>query len=302
VLPPPHTDPALKGAGRAPDSQHMADEWTRPDDDGSAEGGASARPFDRQALQATLADAVRTASDAGGMDNPPNKPLRGPTTGAPVVPGPSDTEPVLPPRPQPGRSVNPFSRGGSAPEAAPATAAPPAPAARRPPSLLGGGTPTSVGGTSVGGTSVGGSPGAGLSGTGNLGAGSAVPGSGLSGSSLGSPGGAGQSGLRSPSPAKLGPMNLSGDSRVGGDLAAGRSTSALAPAPAAAEQPTIALRRRQPAESAPSARSAEPSAPAAPAQTAPAPPPPRTISIEGWTPGDDDILPRRVLKRSFRRR
>ncbi len=292
MLAPPHTDPALKGAGGAPDSEHMADEWTRPDDDGSTEGGASMRPFDRQALQATLADALRTASDTDVMDNPPNKPLRGPTPGGPVIAGPSEAEPVVPPRPQPGRSVNPFSRGGSAPEAAPSAAAPPAPAGRRAPSLLGGGAPTSVGGSS----------GAGLSGTGSLGAGNAVSGSSLSGSSLGAPGGAGQSGLRSPSPAKLGPLNLSGDSRVGGDLAAGRSTSALAPAPAAAEQPTIALRRRQPAQPAPSARAAEPSAPASPAQTAQAAPPPRTISIEGWTPGDDDILPRRVLKRSFRRR
>jgi hypothetical protein len=260
------------------------------------------RPFDRQALQATLADAVRTASDAEVMDNPPNKPLRGPTPGAPVLSEPSDTEPVLPPRPQSSRSVNPFSRGGSASDAAPSVAAPPAPARRSTPSLLGGGAPTSVAG----------SPGAGLSGTGNLGAGSAisgnavsgsaVSGSSLSGSGLGSPGGAGQSGLRNPGPAKLGPVNLSGDSRMGGDLAAGRSTSALAPAPEPVEQPTIALRRRQPVESAPSARATETSASASQPQTAQAAPPPRTVSIEGWTPGDDDILPRRVLKRSFRRR
>ena len=83
MLPPFHPHPALKGTGWPPDSEHMADEWTRPDDDGSTEGGASMRPFDRQALQATLADAVRTASDAEVMDNPPNKPLRGPTAGAP---------------------------------------------------------------------------------------------------------------------------------------------------------------------------------------------------------------------------
>jgi hypothetical protein len=265
----------------------MADEWTRPDDDASAERGASTRPFDRQALQATLADAVRTASDATAMDNPPNKPLRGPTAGTPVLSEPSDAGPALAPRPQPSRSVNPFSRGGSPPDATPSAAAPPAPAGKRAPSLLGGGAPTSLGG----------SPAAGLSGTAGLGAGN-----GLSGSSLGSPAGAAPSGLRSPSPANLGPINFSGDSRVGGDLAAGRSTSALAPAPASEEQATISLRRRQPAAPAPSGRSAEPEAPASPAQTAPAPPPPRTVSIEGWTPGDDDILPKRVMKRSLRRR
>ena len=81
MLPPFHPHPALKGTGWPPDSEHMADEWTRPDDDGSSDEGASMRPFDRQALQATLADAVRTASDAEVMDNPPNKPLRGPTAG-----------------------------------------------------------------------------------------------------------------------------------------------------------------------------------------------------------------------------
>jgi hypothetical protein len=92
---------------------------------------------------------------------------------------------------------------------------------------------------------------------------------------------------------------LSGDNRVSGDLGSGRSAAALAPAPA--EQATIALRRRQPAEPAPSARAAENAASAAPAQPASAPAR-AAVSIEGWTPTDDDILPRRVVKRSFRRR
>jgi len=284
----------------------MAEAWTKPDDDAGKDGGVPPRPFDRQALQATLADAVRIASDTQTVDAPPNKPLRGPSASAPVITGPAEEapEPVLPPRPQP-RSVNPFSRGGpdgaaaapaapSVPAPAPAVPAPapavPAPGAqavpapKRPASLLGGGAPTSVGS----------SQGSGLSSSGGLGSGN-----GLSGGGLSSPGAAGSAGLRGVGSGSLGPINFSGDNRVTGDLGGGRSSAALAPAPA--EQPTIALRRRQPAEVAPSARSGDNSPSATPAAAPPAPPR-AAMSIEGWTPTDDDILPRRVMKRSFRRR
>jgi hypothetical protein len=242
----------------------MAEAWSRPDDDGSKDGGTPPRPFDRQALQATLADAVRNVADADTMDTPPNKPLRGPGSTSPVVsePVPEERQPVLAPRPQPARSVNPFSRGGSAPDAAAPAPAVAAPAPKRPASLLGGGTPSSVASNQ----------GSGLGSSSGLGA------SGLSGGGLASPVPAGSGGLRSPG--GLGPMNFSGDNRVTGDLGGGRSASALAPVEA--DQPTIPLRRRQPAQ-------------------APAPARP-TVSIEGWTPTDDDILPRRVVKRSFRRR
>jgi len=269
----------------------MAEPWTRPDDDSS---GGGSRPFDRQALQATLADAVRTASDADAMDTPGNRPLRGPTPSGSAAAPADDAAPasaVLAPRPQPARSVNPFSRGSSEPDpAAPAAAqaAQPAPTPKRPASLLGGGAPASVGSSGLGSSPGLGSPSP-LS----------APGA-LSAAGLGSTSGAGSSGLRTPSPGSLGPISFGADSRVTGDLSAGRSTAALAPAPA--EQPTIALRRRQPAETAPSARSTEEKPSAAPAQSAPAAPARAAVSIEGWTPGDDDILPRRVVKRSFRRR
>jgi len=270
----------------------MADPWTRPDDDSS---GGEARPFDRQALQATLADAVRTASDSDAMEAASNRPLRGPVqSGSAAAPADdaAPASPVPPPRPQPARSVNPFSRGSSEADAAP-TAAPQAaqtaPSPKRPASLLGGGAPASVGSSGLGSSSGLGTPSP-LS----------APGA-LSAAGLGSSSGAASSGLRSPSPGSLSPIGLGADSRVTGDLSAGRSTAALAPAPA--EQPTIALRRRQPAETAPSARATEEKASAAPAQPAAAPAPARAaVSIEGWTPGDDDILPRRVVKRSFRRR
>jgi hypothetical protein len=277
----------------------MAEAWTGPDNDASKDGGVSARPFDRQALQATLADAVRTASDVEKMDTPPNKPLRGPTPSSPVISGSAEAagEPVLPPQPQPqpqpqpARSVNPFSRGASASEGTAATApasapapAPAIPAPKRPASLLGGGTPTSVGS----------SQGAGLGSSGGLGSGG-----GLSGGGLGAPGAAGSAGLRGVGSGNLGPINFSGDNRGSGDLGGGRSAAALAPAPA--EQPTIALRRRQPAEAAPSARSGQNNPSATPAPAAPPAPPRAAVSIEGWSPTDDDILPRRVMKRSLRR-
>jgi len=243
----------------------MADQMTTP----SSEDGAASptRPFDRQALQATLADAVRIAAADGDVEEAPaRKPLAGPSPQDAIgtVPAPPDGKPRHPAS----RGPNPFSRPGQT-SATPAAPAAPAPV-RPSPSLLGGGAPTGVG----------------------TGQGGAL-------NSLTTAGTGGMGGLRSTTPDNLGPINFSGDSRPSGDLNAGRSVSGLAPTPV--DRPTIPLRRRAPAETSHSARSPETAAPAAPAPTSPAAHQLRSaVPVEAWMPGDDDILPRRVAKRPFR--
>jgi hypothetical protein len=234
----------------------MADPWTTQD------GARPPKPFDRRALQATLADAVRTADPdveapdgaalpaaALGAPRPAASPgsttntfspgstdssagaARLPSTGGAPVP-PSLPVDAVQPRSAPPRSVNPFGK----PPAAPAETG----------SLLGGGLGGSV------------RPPAG-------------------GGSLGAPGGLG--GLR-PSGSDAGSINL--------------NPTVSTPT----DRPVIPLRR-------PTPRPADqPADAASPAATPAAPPPaPRSnnITIEGWNPTDDDILPRGGAKRkSFR--
>jgi hypothetical protein len=243
----------------------MADQRTTPSNEDSKANPT--RPFDRQALQATLADAVRiAAADSDPGDAPPGKPLRSPSPQDLIGTGPAASDGR--PRPAAPRPPNPFSRPVAAPPA-PAAAAPAVPTPVRPaPSMLGGGTPTGVGTGQGGGIN-----------------------------SLTSAGPPGMGGLRSTSPDNLGPINFSGDNRPPGELNGGRTVSGLAPTPT--DGPTIPLRRRQPAETSHSAKTTEAQAPT-PAP-APASHPIRSAApIDAWMPGDDDILPRRVVKRSFR--
>ncbi len=248
----------------------MADQRTTPPNEDT---GPNPRPFDRQALQATLADAVRiAASDSDPEEAPQSKPPRSPSPQDLMGSGPAAANGR--PRPAAPRAPNPFSR----PPAAPAAAAPAAPVVPTPvrpsPSMLGGGTPTGVG------TGQGGGIG-----------------------SLTTPATGGLGGLRSTTPDNLGPINFSGDNRPPGDLNAGRTVSGLAPTPTPTDRPTIPLRRRLPAETSHSARTTDANAPATPAPTPPVAHTARTAPpIDAWMPGDDDILPRRVVKRSFRRR
>jgi hypothetical protein len=244
----------------------MADQRTTPA--GEDNGGAPTRPFDRQALQATLADAVRIATTDSDSDEAPTpKPVRTPSPQDAIGSGPAPVDGR--PRPPTPRPPNPFGR--TAPAAPAPAAAPAAPAPVRPsPSLLGGGTPTGVG-TGQGGSSL---------------------------NPLTAPSSGGLGGLRSTTPDNLGPINFSGD-RPPGDLNAGRTVSGLAPTPT--NGPTIPLRRRAAAETSHSARSTEAAAPTAPAPAPQAAHPARTlVPVDAWMPGDDDILPRRQVKKSFR--
>jgi hypothetical protein len=236
----------LKVAGSRPEKHRMADPWITQD------GNRPPKPFDRRALQATLADAVRTTdSDVEGSPDAAAAASAAPLAPQPAAapastvntfsPGSADASGVqapagLPvdsvqPRSAPPRSVNPFGKGQAPAESG---------------SLLGGG----------------------------LGGGTRP----AAGASLGAP--AGLTGLRPPG-SDAGSINL--------------NPTVATPV----DRPVIPLRRPTPRPTdTPSDATAQ-----APAATPAGPPPvPRnSVTIEGWNPTDDDILPRGGAKRkSFR--
>jgi hypothetical protein len=231
----------------------MADPWMTQD------GARPPKPFDRRALQATLADAVRTADDVDAPD------------GAAPVPAPSLGAPQ--PAASPGSTVNTFSPGSADPSPSdrPAASTPPVPAGLPVDSVQ----PRSAPPRSVnpfGRASAPAEPGSLLGG--GLGGGVQPATSGSLGAAPG------LTGLRPPTP-DAGSVNL--------------NPTVSTPT----ERPVIPLRRPTPRP----ADQASDAAASAPAATPAGPPPaPRnSITIEGWNPTDDDILPKGGGKRkSFR--
>jgi hypothetical protein len=249
------------------------------------------RPFDRHALQASLADAVRLAQEAAqeaGSDavttgdaqvtpttprpaTPVDAPPRAPSAFS--RPGTVEGAPAEPPPP---RATSPLS-GVGRPVAPTAPSDPSAP--RPPPKILGGlsggigagirpdtGDQPTVN-RRLGGNGLGSSSGR-LGPSNGLGAGNLGPTSGLGSGVI------------------LGPASGLGGSSLGAD----RTTSDLAPS--VTERPTIPIRRPKPAED----RQAQepPATPPAPPQgpAAGGPPVPRMAApIAPWSPSDDDILP-----------
>ncbi len=286
----------------------MAEPWTSGA--GPQDSDQPFRPFDRRALEDTLADALRDVGADGpaaegrtfGTAGPaqpdafPERLPRSPSSG-PVSP-PSGSLGDLPLRRPPGSDPHsPPTAGGALPGPAPrpsepSPAARPAPmtapsSAARPaprPSLLGSGL---IGAPGTG--ALGGGPGIAAGAPARRGAGD--PPSGPLG------GAAGPAALRPPEPATVTPLRppsqLQGLSRPGdlggARLGSGLSTSGYAPSPAspaAGEQPTIPLRRPKRADpgadigARPAPASAEP--PAAPAGKAPAKgPAPTPIAATG---------------------
>lgn len=304
--------------------RHMAEPWTSPE---TGEGGQPFRPFDRQALQATLADALRDAEVADGLAADPD--------GAGTVPapsasaGPAMTAPGVPAGPAMAAPPGAGRPPGGAPRAAiPGLPAPgpaePAPATSglRPPNPFGRPTPgaPTAGAQAPGGPTPGGPAGL-VSGGGFVGGGGVaprppqaapqpmaapIPGGRVGPSMLPSqyggispadaaPGGSGPRPLGAPAGvAGLGGP-ISGLARPG-ELGGNRMVSGLSPAAPVAPAPTIPLRRpSRPEAPAPEAK-------AAPAPPAPAPPQPRPMEpIAAWSPADDDILPGGAAKRRSRR-
>lgn len=233
----------------------MADPWMTQD------GARPPKPFDRRALQATLADAVRTTDPDVEAPAP---------DAATAVPAASLGAPR--PAASPGSAVNTFSPGSadSSVSADPAASAAPVPAGlpvdsvqprSAPPRSVnpfGKPTPPAESGSLLGG---------------GLGGSVRPP----TGGGLGAP--PGLTGLRPPG-SDSGSVNL--------------NPSASTPT----ERATIPLRRPtpRPVDQPSDATPAPAAAPAGP------PPAPRnSITIEGWNPTDDDILPRGGAKRkSFR--
>ena len=254
------------------DKPHMAEAWEPP----AGDSGATNRPFDRQALQATLADALRDAelSDGGddGAPAPQAPPVAPPAAAAPPAappaPGPQPPVPAppaaaAPPVPAPsGPKVNPFAPKpapvpGPAPAGAPAPgAAPrPAPGPRTGPSILSGGISNAISQMTA---------------------------------PTGSLGGTSINALRPPaSPlGGGGPRPLPGISGLSGGAAAKTEDEPT-------EEATIQLRR--PSRPEPEKDSA------APAPAAPAAPVRPSVVVAAWMPSDDDILPRSTMKRKGRR-
>ncbi len=298
----------------------MADPWNRLG--GDENDVVPPRPFDRRALEATLAAAVRTADPAAGpagSDGGVNKAvaslLRAGGVGriGNAPPGAADSF---------GSASTAGGLGGTAS-----------------PSALGG-TNTAGGTSSLDGTNTA-SGTSGLGGTARpsrLGLGGATSssagglaaprpaGSGLGGSS-GSPAGLTSSiGRIGASGVSLGQVAFAGDNRVSVKSPTGRAVSPLTPAPTSIERPTIPLRRPTPTgpaapvgqDRAPGQERAagkeradgDPACTGAPlalgetgvsgeAGTTPAPV--RTVvGIEPWAPGDDDLLPQgQIKKKSF---
>ena len=306
----------------------MADPWNRLG--GDENDGVPPRPFDRSALEATLAAAVRTADPAAGgpgSDGGVNKAVASLLRAGGV------------------------GRIGTAP---PATAGGPGSASTAgAPSASTAGGPSGLNGAGAGSASTAGGPGGlsgaglgGAAGSGSLGGAISAGGpvstpptrSGLGGSSS-SPGGLTTSvGRIGASSAGLGPAAYAGDNRVSVNGATGRVVSPLSPAPTAVERPIIPLRRPRPAGPVgeegtsadraaasgpvtagdpaarnPAARNPAAGNPAAgepmtagepitagepgvstPDRTAPAL---TTAAIEPWSPADDDMLPRGPMKK-----
>jgi hypothetical protein len=240
----------LKVAGGRSEKHRMADPWMTQD------GNRPPKPFDRRALQATLADAVRTQDDVEVGDR-----------AAPAA------APVSAPRPaaSPGSTVNSFSPGSADPAGAPATGGLPVDSLQ----------PRSTPPRSV--NPFGKAPAPAESGS-------------LLGGGLGGGGGGLSGGTRPPAASLGAPTGLSGLRPPGSEAGSINLNPAVS---TPTDRPTIPLRRPapRPAEAAPEA------AAAAPAATPAGPPPvPRnSITIEGWSPTDDDILPPGGAKRkSFR--
>jgi hypothetical protein len=290
----------------------MADPWNRLGGDDS-DSGVPPRPFDRSALEATLADAVRTADPAvapaaDGMNKAVASLLRaggvgrigsappaaggglggsadaaglgagageGSAAGALGVPG----VPTGPPRGSTPRPASPASSALGTPR-------PASPAS----SGLGTPRPASPAGTAL-----------------------AAP----SGSARGLSSSIGRIGA---SGAGLGQAAYAGDNRVSVDNVSGRAVSPLSPAPTEVERATIPLRRTKPPAPAGPANKDGAAGKGAPAGEAPVSPasgpgsstasapgpggptaPARAlVSIEPWSPADDDMLPRgQIKKKSF---
>lgn len=303
-------------------ARRRADRHHMPAEDG---GG---RNFDRQALQATLADLVRAAEETPDAATPPAGDLGDPTE-APAAPAPRMRIPTVrapgqklaaPPAPDDpaaapmGRS--PVTRppaaqpAANAPRPTPAAAqdaelAPvPHPDAVRPPTS---GRPRLPFGPGQSPSPQGGQAGTVRPGSGGLGGAAGVDASGLIGSVRASSFGGG-----------LGADDDLGGSRtlssssglpgLGGRISQqGDNLARLAPTPV--EQPTIALRKRKAPdgpgvgrgdEAGPSADGAgAPGQAAHPAAQQPARP---AVAVEPWLPSYDDILPARAARsgRSFR--
>lgn len=265
------------------------------------EGDIEPRPFDRRALEATLADAVRTAEAGNRVEGPdPATGTASPATSTSTVN--HATTPAAAPAATGGaprgeaRVVRPRRAPAQAPDKTTATDKTTAQAK----------APTRPGRTNAGrALNPFAAPAAGsgmaprprpISPTSPT---SSAPKRqppsllGTSGNGLASAG-TGLNGLGRPSPGNLTPINFSGgDSRgpdAGGTLTAG-------PAPTEAEKPTITLRRGPPATPTASAKSSE--GPPQPA-TAPAQGTRTLVPIAAWMPSDDDILPSGPVRRSFR--
>jgi hypothetical protein len=239
--------------------------------DSPAEGdrGGQFRPFDRQALQATLADALKDAEEA---DHPP---LAADEQGVPQA-APAETAPPTTPGGAP--KPNPFGRpnaaaGGAAPAPSARRGIPGVPAPTAAPSPTTAANPSVRTGPSIlsGGISAGLSPMAS-----SLGA----PGGGLGGTSI--------AGLRPPNGGPLASPGLGGGLGLGGVHAEPEEAASTATIPmrrpgrpAAAPVPAPETRGQV------AAAAAQPARPSAP--------------LAGWLPSDDDILPRNQLKRSRRR-
>lgn len=248
----------------------MAEAWQPPS---GGEDGQPFRPFDREALQATLADALKQADAADMADQDSAAPG---AAGADEAPG--RPTPLRPPMPfgRPTASSDPLSGaaqvpppgpgpvpGGPAPRPAGVT-----PPARTGPSILSGGISAMASSASAGG----------------VGSGTISPLRPPSGGGLSSPGMGG--GLSSPGLSSPG---------LGGLGSSGLGSPTIDPQ-AAESTPTIPIRRPNRSEPpAPEVRSEE-------VQAAPAaPPPPRpTVTLVAWNPSDDDILPRSMAKRRRR--
>lgn len=257
-------------------------------------GSGSFRPFDRQALQDTLADALKDADAPFSGDvpaagaavaapptiTPQAAAAAGPTAAPAPTAGPSPTAAPAP-------KLNPFGRTG--PVGGPASPGP----ARITPAATGP-TPINPGPARAvpvpGAASAG--PGAGAPRTGP-----SILSGGLANAlsplnpTPGGLGGGSISGLRAPGsaggpagPAQgLGPRPLPGISGLGAGSVIDEPV----------EEATIALRRPAPPE---------PVRESAPEPAAPAAPPRPSVPVAAWLPSDDDILPRGTHKRKGRRR
>lgn len=240
----------------------MAQPWTSPAVPG--EGDQPVKAFDRQALEATLADALRDA-EGGTVEPDDGGPAPTPVPAAAGRPAPA----IRPPA-----AVRPPAVPGLSPAGHP-PAGGPHPAPR--PTLLGSGL--SGPGGPLGGGTLGSSP-------------LAPPGSGPA--PLRRPDGAAPTPVAAPRPLTAPGQLVSGLAPAPPGLA---PTGGTAPA----EQPTIPIRRPKRPEPAAAPAATAPAAPT-PAPPIPAGPPRPAAPTMAWSASDDDILPGRAAKRRGRRR